>query len=124
MGQADLLEQTGRIERVGVEAGELRQHVAGALVAGKPGALQHHPDALGEGLVIGHRVQPVDPHLARRRPAVSLAAFDRRRLARSVGSQNGGDGTEAGGERQAIDRDDSAVADREVVDLDCDCHDR
>lgn len=71
MGQADLLEQTGRIERVGVEAGELRQHVAGALVAGKPGALQHHPDALGEGLVIGHRVQPVDPHLARRRPAVS-----------------------------------------------------
>ena len=124
MGQPDLREQPGGIERVGIKPGELGQHVAGPLVAGKPGPLQHHPDALGQRLVVGDRVEAVHPHPARRGPPVPLAALDRRGFAGPVGAEDGGDSTKVGGEREAVDGDELAVADGEVIDLHSGCHDR
>ena len=64
MGEPHLFEQFVRVERVRIEAGELDEHVAWALVAGEPGPLQHDPHAVGERSVppVGGWIMCINKH--------------------------------------------------------------
>ena len=119
--QPDEVEQLVRGHRLGVVAGEEVEHAARPEHGVHAAPLEHDPDATAERGVVGHRVQPEHPHLARRPGAGSPRASRPSRLAGAVRPQHDEHLAGCGGQVESVDRGGCAggsVAHDEAGDLD------
>ena len=79
------------VERVGVQPGDVAQHLVGAHAAPGAAALEHHADPGEQRAPVAHRVEPEHAHRPRLRAPVALGGLERRGLAGAVGAEHGGD---------------------------------
>jgi hypothetical protein len=100
---ADALEERVGVERIGVEAGVEPEHLARRRgLVGAP-LLEHDADTRDDGVALGDGVVAEDAHRAAVRSPEAAHALDRRRLARSVRAEDGGDRPGLGPQRDAVD---------------------
>ncbi len=90
--QREALHQQIDREGLGVQPGEVTEHLVGAGTAPCPAGLQHDADPGEELGALADRVEAEDTHRAALRAAVALAGLERRGLACAVRAQHGGDG--------------------------------
>ena len=120
--QVEPLHQGGQIQRVGVQRGDVPEHLQRADAGPGAALLEHHADPRHQLVVVGDRVQPEHPDLPGVGPPEALAALHRRGLAGAVGAEHGRHCSAGYGETEAVDRGLLAVPDDEVVDLHRDWH--
>ena len=118
VGQAEAVDEHGRVERVRVERGHVLQHLHGAYAAPGAAALQHDADPGEQLRPVALRVEPEHADRAALGRPVALAGLERRGLARAVGSEHGGDRSPRHLERQPVDGHLVAVRHHQTVDLD------
>ena len=116
--EPDEVDQLVGVARVVVIGGEEPDSALGAHDRVHAATLQHDADPGRELRVIGPGVEPEDPHRAGVGTSVALEGLDGRGLACAVGAEESDDLASVGVEADPVDRDQTAVADHEVVDLD------
>ena len=118
LAEPEPLGQRVEVERVGVQPGDVAQHLVGPHTAPRPAPLEHHADPGEQRAPVGHRVEPEHPHRARVRAPVALGGLERRGLPGAVGSEHRGDRAAVDAQRQPVDGDLVAVPHDQSVDRD------
>ena len=117
-GQAQPVQQPGRVQRADVEPGEHAQVLAGPDGRRDAAGLQHHPDPRPQRPGVGDRVEPEDRDRARVGPPVPLADLDRGGLARPVRAEHRGHRAAGGPQAEPVHRGLVPVPLDEIADLD------
>ncbi len=110
IGQAGLLEQRVRIERIAVEPGVQPEDLGRPCLGVDAAGLEHQPDPRPERRTVPPRVEAEDPDLAGVGPAVALDDLDRRRLPGAVRPEQRDDRPRRDIEVEPGDRGPAAVA--------------
>ena len=106
------------VEWMGVQRGDVPEHLHRVHPAPRAALLQHHADA-GEQLPpLRDGVEAQDAHGAGLRPSVALAGLQRGRLPGAVGPEHGRDGAALDDQVETVDGDHVAVGHPESADLD------
>jgi hypothetical protein len=98
------------VERLGVQPRDVTQHLQRPDAGPGAAVLEHHPDPGQEVSPLRLWVQTQHRDGAFLRSAVALARLQSRRLARTVGAEDGGDRVPVDGQVEVVDRDLVAVA--------------
>ncbi len=114
-GQADPVDQVGRVLGVVVVGGEQLEHPSGTEHRIDASSLEHHPDASHDRGVVAPGIEPEHPGGAPCDRPVSLERFDGTGLARTVRSEQCDHLAGLRTEGETADRDGGAVADDHLV---------